>query len=171
MIRRSLPLVVVILLGVCAALPGCMSYSSYSDSVVYDPPLARNVDRIVKGETTHSQILGFFGVPSLEVRGSNVIFHDDSPMGQSWLKSMAKSINGTTLSRSERIKQLLPYSSIDDQHVALLYLESDVQYNQGWIPGMGAAHGAALSNRLLVFIDRRTGVVDEFGYLQEFKAD
>jgi hypothetical protein len=178
----------VVLLAGCG---GCIIHGQ----CVHDPPLARNVRNIVRGQTTKEQVLGYFGIPDLEAQGATVILHDDSMMGrkrhqmkrnlaradeaQDHLNGSLARLNGSRNPQTpsaaalydERVR-LRAYSSIDDEHIAYLYEETDEWYVAGiaYPLAIGGADYRIRWNRLLILINRHTGVVDEFGYRQEFKA-
>ena len=70
--------------------------------------------------------------------------------------------------------ELRAYSSIEEDHIAYLYEETDERYLAGMTFGLPVCIGGAdyriRWNRLLILIDGHTGVVDEFGYRAEFEA-
>lgn len=162
---------------------------------VHDPPLAKNVSRIVRGQTTQAQVLEYFGVPDFEVRGTTATLREDSMLGKRLqqmrqnLQRMSASLarikvstgqaqpNCTTQEQSPgaRFDEMLgmrAYSSIDDNHFAYLYEESDESFVAGMTFGLpitiGGADCRVRTNRLLLLINRHTNVVDEFGYRGEF---
>ena len=172
-------------------LAGCGWGCVFPDRWVHDPPLARNIPRIVRGQTTGTQILEYFGVPDLEAHGPVVTLHDDSVMGKQRQKNMRaleraemaaeryntnggrRGATGTDL--LDEMARLWAYSSIDEDHIAYLYLEMDYRGTAwimpiGWPIVAGGSDHRVLQNKLLVLINRHTGVVDEFGYRQEFNA-
>jgi hypothetical protein len=182
--EMALGLVVGVLL--LTGCEGCIIYGR----CVHDPPLAENVPKIVRGQTTRAQILDYFGIPDLEAQGSTVILHDDSMMGKHRLKTKrrleraAKSAErfktnseaprASPTSWYDRLMGFRAYSSIDNDHVAYLYEELEERYIAGMTFGLPVAIGGAdyriRRNKLLVLINKHTEVVDEFGYRQEFNA-
>lgn len=178
---------------ILAGCEGCIMYGQ----CVHDPPLGRNIPKIVRGQTTQAQILEYFGIPDLEAQGATVILHDDSMMGRKRqqmrrnLERMDKSQarlstfllvpsgNRDTQTPSaaklydEQVR-LRAYSSIEEDHIAYLYEETDERYLAGMTFGLPVCVGGAdyriRWNRLLILINGHTGVVDEFGYREEFKA-
>lgn len=183
--RRIRMLRVVSAVLLMAGCGGCI----FHDRCVHDPPLARNVPKIVRGQTTRAQILQYFGVPDLEAHGSTVTLHDDSVMGKERqkLKQLLESAQMTTEQYNtdgerrtvsgtdlfDEMARLWAYSSIDEDHVAYLYWETESR-GGGWIiplPIMIVSVDARwLRNKLLVLINEHTGVVDEFGFRQEFNT-
>lgn len=170
--------------------------TSYHDQVVYDPPLAKNIPKIVKGQTTQTEVMQWFGVPHLQADGAEITLYSESPMGlhrakaretlikrKKQLQEMEKSghqrLGWTSSSIDpdmwEKVAKLQPYSSIDDEHIALLYLEMDSKIKNISTIGLPiyASRGSSIYrvNKLLIFINKKTGVVDEFSYWQEFKVD
>lgn len=164
---------------------GCI----FHDRCVHDPPLARNVQKIIRGQTTRAQILQYFGVPDLEAHGSTVTLHDDSVMGKERqkMKQLLESAqmaleryntdgggrpaSGTDM--FDEMARLWAYSSIDQDHVAYLYWEEESRGGVWVIPLPAMIAGfdvQARHNKLLVLIDKHTGVVDEFGFRQEFNT-
>ena len=163
---------------------------------VYDPPLAYNIDKVVKGKTTNNKILEWFGVPYLMADGPEITFYPNSPYCQMRAKQKEELIElkkqieknkdkynhyeiGGSLSNMDvdiydRIDRLQPYSSIDNEHIALLYLEVDLLMVSRFIPSPVSRFSTDLNycvNRLLFLIDKKTGIVDEFSYWQEFKVE
>ncbi|RJP40591.1 MAG: hypothetical protein C4547_02490 [Phycisphaerales bacterium] len=70
----------------------------------------------------------------------------------------------------ERLARLA--HSLCRHHVAFMYEEIDAWAMMGvTFPIMlGGAEQRIRRNRLLILLDRHAGVVDEFGYREEFKA-
>jgi hypothetical protein len=124
--------------------------------VIYHPPLAHNVAEIVKGQTTQTEIQELFGVPLISAEGSQISFYPESPMGRLWAQSPVP------------VAGRFPYSSIDDEHIAFLFLEQDSTSTR--VSG-GNWETATRHNRLLIFINKKTGTVDEYSYWEEFEAD
>ena len=76
----------------------------------------------------------------------------------------------------DEIARLQPYSSIDENHLALLYLESDRDVDVVWVPVIlpiagGGGKASTRLNKLLIFINKKTGIVDEFSFREEFKVE
>ena len=184
--------VLIFLILLLIFLQGC--FSSFRETVVHDPPLAQNVSRLVKGKTTRSEVLEWFCVPDLQADGADITLYPHSAMGEFRQKKRAEiekqnkyilEYNKKKRYRKSRITsplgdpdwwdkyaKLQAYSSIDEEHVALLYLESDSKVGVAWVP-TGAGYGKYnyRLNKLLIFIHKETGIVDEFSYREEFKAD
>lgn len=146
-IRRFAAYVIV---SSCSMLSGCPIpiYKVH----VHNPPLARNVPRIVKGKTTLAQIIQFFGKPDIEADGPNA---KANPQGHLMEEPGGSAKGAKALERSS------PYSSIDDEHVVFLYIESRMQ---------GVVHLSGSHNKLMLFINKKTGLVDEFAYREQFNA-
>lgn len=167
-----------------AASGGCAGHHR----LVHDPPLADNVPKIARGETTREQVLGYFGVPDYEVRGTIVTLREDSMMGRHYQE--VKERMEEAFRRAERNGAVRPpqmaggtagmdqavgmgaYSSIDDDHIAYLYLETEASYSAWALPlphvMVVRSNVRARQNRLLILINKHTGLVDEFGFRQEF---
>ncbi len=187
MIRMLRFLSGVLLLAGCE---GCIA----RHRCVHDPPLARNVPKIVRGQTTGTQILQYFGVPDLEAHGPKVTLHDDSVMGRQRQKTK-EALERAEIAAEEygigvgRLKadetdfldeaaRLWAYSSIDEDHVAYLYWEESCRGEVMFLPVplpwinsslfFGGSDARVRQNKLLVLINKHTGVVDEFGFRQEF---
>ena len=162
---------------------------SYRETVVHVPCLAKNLPKLVKGQTTRAEVLELFGVPDLQADGADITLYPESAMGQYRAKKRAEweRINEKYVEINKKSSQNIPlvdpdylhkiamlqaYSSIDEEHVALLYLESDSNTTIAWVP-TGAGYGKSnyRQNKLLIFINKETGIVDEFSYREEFKAD
>lgn len=160
-------------------LAGCEWGCTFRDHCMHDPPLATNVPKIARGQTTRAQILEYFGVPDLEAHGSKVTLHDDSVMGkqrQEMKRVLERAGMAASTDAFDEMARLWAYSSIDEDHVVYLYWETE-SHGGGWmiplivIPTrITSSDVRVLQNKLLVLINRHTGVVDEFGYRQEFSA-
>ena len=156
--------------------------------LVHDPPLARNVSKIVRGETTREQVLRYFGVPDYEVRGNIVTLREDSMMGRHYQEVKERTeeafrraqrngavgqpqMTGGTAGMDQAVG-LGAYSSIDDDHIAYLYLETEASYSAWALPlpniMVARTNARAHQNRLLILINKHTGLVDEFGFRHEF---
>jgi len=155
---------------------------TYRERVVHSPILASNVPKLVKGTTTRSEVMQWFGVPDLQADGSRITLYPESPMGQYRLHGRARLIeqqsqfgkkgslaNPLAIDPDiyEKIARLRPYSSIDDAHVALLYEE--MYYLSQSASRVGK--DSHLRNQLLIFINKATDIVDDFAYREEFRAD
>jgi hypothetical protein len=68
------------------------------------------------------------------------------------------------------LEALFPYSSIDDEHEAFVYLERNYTGRGAVVMG-GAIKWSHATNRLLLFINKKTGIVDEVAYHEEFTTD
>ena len=129
---------------------------------VHDPPLSRNIGKIVKGQTTMEEILRLFGPPDIEANGPVAKASPNLPMFRMMQDSKPpRRFEYPAVSP-------VPYSSIDEDHVAFLYLE---ELNRGIVIIPGPSWASDVTNRLLIFIDKKTNVVDEFAYREEFKAE
>jgi hypothetical protein len=159
---------------------GCVIHGRF----VHEPPLARNVPKLERGKTTRAQVIEYFGAPDLEARGTVVTHRDDGPMAK-YHEMMKRSYEvcnrnglegrGSETTGDQWLEDFLglrAYSSIDDDHIALLYEELDGLAVMGvTFPVMvGGSAMRIQQNRLLILLNKNTGVVDEFGYRQEFTA-
>jgi hypothetical protein len=146
------------------------------------------VPKIVRGVTTRAQVLEYFGVPDYEVRGNVVTLRDDSMMGRHYREIREKmerayeqaARNGTTgqpqmvngAAMMDQAASLGAYSSIDDDHIAYLYEETETSFSAWALPlptvMVVRSNVRAHQNRLLLLINKHTGLVDEFGFRQEF---
>jgi hypothetical protein len=153
--------------------------------LVHDPPLAQNVSKIVRGTTTREQVLEYFGVPDYEVRGNVVTLRDDSMLGQHYREirermeqayqhaarnGQPQMANGATM--MDQAANRGAYSSIDDAHIAYLYEETETLYSAWALPFpdimVVRSNVRTHQNRLLLLINKHTGLVDEFGFRREF---
>ena len=179
---------------------GCSPHSqnlSIMKQAVYDPPLSRHAGQIIKGKTTRAEILEWFGVPYLEADENKVTLFPDSPLALERKKNQealarfketykeycyfgqADSANSSTENIDndyyEKVASLHPYSSIDDAHVVLLFLESKSSTESGQTGDTPAISHQLTTftyyNRLLVFIDKKTDIVDQFSFREEFSAE
>lgn len=151
---RSVPILCLFLQ--CCAIP-------IHNTWVHNPPLATNVSRIVKGQTTRAEILKYFGIPDIEADGANSKVNSTGPLAQLWEYRRRPDVLS---------EELFPYSSIDNKHVTFLYLEFAGRGVFALAPlpftSIAGVRVTGYSNKLLVFIDKNTGVVDDFAYREEF---
>ncbi|MCI0557352.1 MAG: hypothetical protein MN733_02575 [Nitrososphaera sp.] len=142
----------------CLCLKGCPI--PIDIKWVHDPVLAKNVPRLIKGKTTREEVVRYLGPPDVEVDGTNVKANPAAPIFR---------IEGISSAFSAKVfEKSTPYSSMDAEHIAFIYID---RYAKGVIflpgPGWTSAH----NNKLLIFINKKTGLVDEFAYREELKAD
>jgi len=125
------------------------------------PPLATNVPRIVKGQTTRAEVLDWFGEPDLETEQGQA----KANLNMAMIRSYWPADTGIPEPLKADLERAFPYSGIDENHEALLYVE---QRNTSVLilPGGGTAHRYV--NRLLLLVNRKTAVVDGFWYQAEF---
>lgn len=143
---------------VVALLGGCVWAGE--DRRVHDPPLARNIDNLVEGQTTRIDILRMFGEPDVHADGPNATVSDNHPMLR-W--DTDKPLPDKRF--IEEFKQAHPYSSIDDRHEAFFYLET---LGRGFVVFPGGGTASSYINKLLIFVDKESGTVDRFYYWEEF---
>jgi hypothetical protein len=177
------------------AVVGCTMSKSNSQTFTHEPPLAAGMTRLVKGITTRNEVLRYFGEPDLEVAGSVVTIAPDGPMRRIAVMASemaAQAIEhpsarkpGAKEPRQERgfdpneWMRLHPYSSIDDEHTALIYWEVDSQWQLTTPPPLlpfalfwsVRIRETVLRNQLLIFVNRRTGLVETFSYQEEFPPE
>lgn len=158
---------------VCLCIQGCLPPNHWG----HDPPLAHNVPQIVKGQTTRDEILQYFGPPDIEADGANSIVNPNMPIIR-----MYKELSGWPLYRDAEfpkfteLEKLFPYRSIDDDHVSFVYNElyyhkfkvKFIRYESINMPSVIQEY---FNNRLLILINKETGIVDEFYYREEFRTD
>jgi hypothetical protein len=154
---------VVGLLFLCVCFSSCVI--PFDKKFVHDPPLSRNVGKIVKGKTTREEILRIFGPPEIEADGPNAKASPNLPEFRTIRESVPR---GFTIDIEYPTASPIPYSSIDDEHLAYVYLE-DLQRGTVVIPGPSWASNE--KNILLIFIHKKTNVVDEFAYREQFKTE
>jgi hypothetical protein len=144
--------------------------------LVHNPPLGRNVHQIVRGQTTKSQILARFGLPDIEADGSRSKVNANTPLAIWW---------GEYLKAAPEWTDAMPYSGIGSNQEALFYVEFFAKGILGTVRGArdvpmltlanegaaGVYRGEVARNRLLVLINRDTGIVEDFAYREEFKGD
>ena len=181
-ILRALTFAISVIL-LLTILASCVA--SYRERVIHDPPLADRVGKLAKGKTTEAEVRAWFGVPDLKADGAEITLYSESAMGQYRAK---KRIEYTKYNENiarknwklqpfdaevlDKLAKLQVYSSIDDEHIALLYLESDQRTKAVWAPvGGGFGKTNYRQNKLLIFINKRSGVVDHFSYKEEFKTN
>ena len=186
---------------------GCVPSLPTIPSPIYaqNPPLAKKVHKIVKGETTKAEIIHLFGDPDYMADGADIKLHRNSLTGKKWAdyqKWMAdrhnnfrkkvqelqaatgeeeapssnpfhdKNSNPFRDSHSfDKLEKSRPYSSIDDEHIAFLYLESYDTLSGFCLGPILFQSSTNLENRLLIFINKKTDIVDEFAFREQFKVD
>lgn len=127
--------------------------------VAYDPPLAKHAGQVVKGRTTGAQIQEWFGTPYLQADGPHVTIFADSPVMRSLRNPRVQEL-------ADEYSKLMPYSSLDNEHVALLYMETALVGLEAMMYG---GEMRPLANKMFVMINKKTDIVAEFCYRQEFK--
>ena len=127
-----------------------------------EPILRTQAPSIVKGTTTRAEIERRLGRPDLEVDGTRVTVYSDTPLTRyydSW-----KAAPGW--------QRGVAYSSLDEEHIALVYFELDINSLVLIAPTPGVAGAGfrltALRNKLLVLVRKDTGIVDDWAYREEF---
>lgn len=122
-------------------------------ALTHTPPLRDNVPQLVAGRTTRDELLRWFGTPYIHADGAIATLNP---------REKKEGVVTARLPKSE-----IPYSSIDLDHEAFYYLEVK---STGFfiLPGGGCMR--IYRNRLLVFVDKKTGLVDEWNFREEFKA-
>jgi hypothetical protein len=159
--------------------------------LVHEPALAANIDKLVKGTTSKHDVLRYFGLPDFEVNGSNVTIHRGSPMAR-----LRTQLDGRVTEAKRQSEQSWgpkpqvnfdpdewikshPYSSINDDHVVFLYVELDSQWRQVMPPPIAPfvlfmvvrAEDTVRRNRLFLWINKKTELVDDFAYREEFRVE
>jgi len=147
----------------CLSLSGCVI--PFDERWLHNPPLSRNVSKIIKGQTTKEDVIRLFGPPDIEADGPTAKASPNLPL---FRMMQAAGPPKFRIEIEYPSVSPLPYSSIDDEHVALLYLE---ELTKGMVILPGPSWASALRNKLLIFIDKKKNVVDEFAYREEFKAE
>jgi hypothetical protein len=152
----------------------------------HSPPLAEKARKIQKGKTTRIQLETMLGVPDVLAEGSHTTLFPNSVMGLMRqekrnhcykIKERGAKISSEVTFDPDwyrKFAELEPYSSIDDNHIAFLYLEYEMTLKGGWIGfpvGISKINVRINKNRLLVFVNKTTGLVDEFAYGEEFKVE
>ena len=174
-------------------IQGCAHTSC--DRFVHDPPLAQNVNKLVRGKTTGTEVLSIFGTPDFEVAGADVTVNSNSTMAQQraamksrcqkWKRLIEKNQYKSSLASSlpkcdpeycDESARLLAYSSIDEDHIAYLYFETSLRqrtslYFFGLPGGNIKWRNDVRINRLFILVEKHSGLVDEFAFREEFKAD
>ena len=130
---------------------------------VHTPPLATNVAKVVKGQTTRGDVLRMFGPPDIEADGPTAKANDSLPRFRMLTETGAK----VGIRVDHRSASPVPYSSIDDDHVLFVYIE---EAHRGTVVLPGPSWGSMRRNVLLIFMQKKTGLVDELTYREEFKA-
>jgi hypothetical protein len=148
---------------VCLTTASCIGRShSPVGQVMYDPPLAKHAGRVVEGQTTATQIGEWFGTPYLQADGPQVTVFAGSPLMRSLRDPRVQEL-------ADEYSRLIPYSSLDDDHVVLLYMEMAVGGLESLMYGDGEIRPVA--NTMFVMIDKQTGLVEEFCYREQFKPN
>jgi len=129
---------------------------------VNTPPLAQSIATIQKGRSTRDDVVRHLGTPHLEALGGETKVSRLHPAIRSLDESNYKP------SYYSEILNLWPYSSITDDRIALVYFESR---GAGAVALWGSGKVSASVNRLLIFINRETGFVEEVFFREEFKAN
>jgi len=131
-------------------------------TMAHKPALGVNVGKLIKGRTTKAEVMQLFGEPDVHAIGPESRANPNMPT----LKGMREA------GRAEEAAKMYVYSSIDPEQEAFFYVEQKGEGALGWIPlPMGGAVAGNVSystNKLLIFIDRKSGLVREFWYRQEF---
>jgi len=164
---------VYIILLCILLISGCSITSSKHFRFIHSPPLANGVPKIVEGQTTKDEIIKYYGVPDLEVDGTTIILHPETPLGRLIENiRMTKRYHLDTNIWVDEWSKLLPYSSINDEHIVFLYLEIDSNWKDTftYVPMNSKIYETILRNKMIFFINKKTGLVDEFAYREEFKV-
>ncbi|MCI0400374.1 MAG: hypothetical protein L0Z68_03605 [Gammaproteobacteria bacterium] len=155
-----------VLIVVMLALVGCDGGLRYK--FVHEPTLATNAPKIVKGQTTRKEILKYFGPPDIEADGAQSKVSSNMP-----LIMMYRQYRSNNLPSDIGSEGLFPYSSIDDEHISFFYVEHCYKYTtQAFVPvlNVGAYTHRQFFNKLLILISKKTNMVDEFAFREEFEA-
>ena len=191
MFERRRSIFCLLMVVVFLFVQGCVH--RYSDIFVHDPPLVQNVTKLVRGKTTGTEILSLFGTPDFEADGAEDTVNTDSTMGEqrAAMKSKCEDYNRLIEKNKyvanlpkcdpgcyEESARLLAYSSIDEDHIAYLYVETSWRRRNAtyFVPvGVPGAYSKSTNdvriNRLFILVNKHTGLVDNFAFREEFKAD
>ena len=157
---RGVFLSVALLVSLTTA--SCIGRShSVVGQVMYDPPLAKHAGRVVAGRTPAAQIREWFGTPYLQADGPQVTIFADSPVMRSLRHPRVQEL-------ADEYSGLIAYSSLDDDHVVLFYMETALGGIESLMYG---GEIRPLANKMFVMIDKRTGLVEEFCYREQFRPD
>jgi hypothetical protein len=118
---------------------------------------------IVRGETTGADVVRLLGPADIEAHGATAAVNAASPLARYYREFMKH----FSASDTEYLS-LLPYSSLRDDRLALLFTELDGQVVVVVAP-IGGSAGSARWNRLLVFVDSATDRVAEVYWHEEFR--
>ncbi len=153
-------------LGFCCLVLGACAIAG-NQSVLHNPPLGKGLTMIEKGRTTRDDVLKLFGTPDVEADGPRIKIGPNHPrMNSSPEAKFAMPRPGSQPPKPREV--VVTYSSIDDDRVALLYLET-LSTGLLVVPGGGSVSYAV--NKLLIFVNKKTGIVEDFVYRGEFKTD
>jgi hypothetical protein len=141
---------------------GCIPIGA---TMAHTPALATNVGKLAKGQTTRAEVLQLFGDPDIQAVGAESRANPNMPIFKGYRQ----------LGLAAEAARLWPYSSIDPEEEAFFYIEWRLGGGLAFLPlpygGVVGGNVSHAENKLLVLIDRRTGVVREFWYRQGFSVD
>lgn len=132
----------------------------------HSPRLAENLHRLQIGQTTRGEVFQYFGPPDIEADNATSRVNVRGPLGKFW---------GEHFRANSRWLNNMPYSSIGEQYVTYLYVELEIkgsfelQRPDGYFGAIGSYEGTILKNKLLIRVNKNTGIVDTVSYGEQFQ--
>jgi hypothetical protein len=153
----------LVLVALCAFASACViPIHKHAERPI---ALNRALVSITKDQTTRAEVFALLGPPDIEATGANASVNPSSPLAQYYREGMRH----FRTAESDWLG-LLPYSSMSEDRIALLYTEFDAKVIIVISPVLGGT-GSGKWNRLLIFVEKNTDRVQEIYYRQEFKRD
>ncbi|MCI0400377.1 MAG: hypothetical protein L0Z68_03620 [Gammaproteobacteria bacterium] len=152
------------------ALSGCSSGRGVLVAITHEPTLATEVPKIMKGRTTKGEVLKHFGMPDIEADGANSTVNANMPLVLMY--GATYELAGVPIRPNpSNLMKLYPYSSIDEGHIVFVYEEfchkgGDVVFVP--VVNVGASTTYQFFNKLLIWINKRTELVDNYAFREEF---
>ncbi len=178
--------VVVSLLITALLTSGCiLPYWQWHEQFAHSPPPSRNISRVIEGKTTRQEVVQYLGQPDLIVDGTSITLRPDGPLSR-FQRSLYRKRDKARRTLADSIQigpktsiqfdpdewaRLQPYSSINEKWTAFFYWEVDSTYRQFMSYIAGVSQDTTLRNKLLVLINKETGIVEIVSYREEFKVD
>ena len=126
-----------------------------------EQPLSSYVPTIIRGTTTRTEVERRLGPADVEADGESSRVNPGTPLVKHFDKL-----------RAERgWMRSVPYSSLSTDRVALLYLEIEAtqfMLVNPFFVGLAWYKTTVARNKLLLLVNKTSGVVEEFSYSHEF---
>ena len=159
-LRSATVIPAVFFVLVCLALEACVPIP-IRVGFKRERVLASYAPTIVRGSTTRAEVERELGPPDVEADGTYSRVNPGTPLVKHFDKLKAQ--------RSWMSN--VPHSSLSAEHVALLYLEIEARQFMLVNPffvGLAGYRVTIARNKLLVLVNKSSGVVEEIAYTHEF---